>query len=284
MKKRQKWGLLVAAIIGLTVTIVACDKAEDFASSAAASESEEAKVVDEEMGAMHGPEHIGKMLLPLFDECGLSERLEENATIEYSGDSYPKTIVVNHQCKEGEKRSTATIELTAPMKEAGAKQTITIDRAGEKFSESGTIIITNVGSTDRTAALTEQRYTIVASSTMSGPRGNGSRSFEGEAILLAGGDTETCDDDVFEVNGKGSGGREGDDGFASVIEAVIIDRSCEHPVQGVAQISGVRGSAEINFGNGSCDSEAEVTRNGETKTVDLNEMKNRRKHRRDRRN
>lgn len=286
MKKTRKVKAAVAGLIAVIGLVSACEKAENLTSAESDSSLLEAKEVSDEMDVMHRPGHMGKMLLPLFDECDFPGKLKEHTTITTSGDSYPKTITITHESTEGKRSAKATIVLSDHMKNAGATQTMTMQRDGKRGSSNATVTIVNLGSsatTDDARTLTgsEMAFSVEVSGEGTGgghcKKGEDTevtkRSFSGEVILQGGAQTAECDDDVFIINGTGTMQRGDNETFVSTIDAVTIDQACDHPVSGTIAHADPMGELTINFGSGACDSEAEVTRDGETKTVDLDEVK-----------
>jgi hypothetical protein len=115
----------------------------------------------------------------------------------------------------------------------------------------------------------------------SGEKGDFERKSENEIEWLEGFDTEDCYDNVISITGS-SVTYKGEEAMGSrtIIEPIIRDFDCEHPLSGKVEMNGKRGEATIDFGDGSCDQFATLTTGKGTKEIDLEEKRKGRKERR----
>lgn len=273
--KNPKRVLASAATALLTVSMLsACDKLEEDLNETASSGIESrAAEYESEMVPGCGPKQ--HPVLPIFAQCEAPEHPDCVEVVE-SGEGYPKTITITRSasCENDKGDGSATITISGDMKTAGSVQTMKRTRSGDRGTMESTTVITNTGQNKDG----DYVFSIEQSKSADGERGGMSRSYKGTAVMVEGYDTETCDDDVFIVNGTGSGSVETPRGTHEMEETftdVRIDRGCEHPTAGVIEKSGGRGDVTIDFGEGACDEVAQLTRDGETEEVNLNEMPNR---------
>jgi len=78
-------------------------------------------------------------------------------------------------------------------------------------------------------------------------------------------------DDVFRLSGESSGtGREGKNYHSVITEPLIAPNACRWITKGVKEITvGEESTAVLDYGDGTCDNQATVTRDGETVTITL---------------
>ncbi|MEM7037900.1 MAG: hypothetical protein AAF570_13035 [Bacteroidota bacterium] len=91
--------------------------------------------------------------------------------------------------------------------------------------------------------------------------------------LIEGGDTETCEDNVYEITGGSTGiSRKGVAFTATITTPLIKPMSCRWPVSGVREVTadGGTGFRIYDMGDGTCDNKATVTfANGTVKEITL---------------
>ena len=80
------------------------------------------------------------------------------------------------------------------------------------------------------------------------------------------------DNNVIVIGGTAEGINRKGMAYESVYSSVTVDRSCEYgyPVSGTVTITSDKGTSVIDYGNGTCDNEIEVTNSGVTVTISLN--------------
>ncbi len=78
-------------------------------------------------------------------------------------------------------------------------------------------------------------------------------------------------DDVFRLTGESSGtGREGKSYHSVITEPLIAPNACRWITKGVKEITvGEESTSVLDYGDGTCDNQATVTRDGETVTITL---------------
>ena len=96
------------------------------------------------------------------------------------------------------------------------------------------------------------------------------RDFSGINKWLNGFDTPETTDDRFQRNGTGTITVNGDLKFERRVIDLLIDRSCKYPLEGVIEITRGDESMSIDFGDGTCDNIALVTKDGESEEIELN--------------
>ncbi len=95
---------------------------------------------------------------------------------------------------------------------------------------------------------------------------NGMRTRE----MIAGFGDSLWTNDVYKINGTMSGNNDRGDSVNSVLTDLIRDNSCQWITSGIIVTTpSNRPVHTINFGSGTCDDEAIVTRNGVTRTIHL---------------
>lgn len=258
--------------VGTMAGLSACTK-KDEAVTSNTGESNEAlnamitKSVQEDVDA--ATLHRGAM-----NSCNWENLLPACATVTESGDEYPIEIIIDYGdgCEDNfgrVKSGQIVINLTDEMLNEGATRTVTfVDFSVDEATVEGSRVISNIGeSTDGypqfsreiNMSVTKFGYTF-------------SRQFSGTATWLVGYDTSDCGDNVFELEGSGSCTRpNGVEVSRTIVEPLLIDRICGYITAGVVEVQAPMGTKTIDFGDGECDSTAEVTGpNGQTNIIDLN--------------
>lgn len=206
----------------------------------------------------------------LFDPCVIISNSAEDG-------AFPNTITLdfgegctgqNGKVKSGK----IIITVTDFMKNVGAMRTISFENfyvngnqvTGQKLTvnngenESGNVVMV----TTNQVSMTNENGEIMM------------REGQREREWIAGFSTEDRSDDEFLVTGSFSGTRpNGGTMTREIIDPLHISYSCKYPLSGVAAMSCSRGEATVDFGNGVCDNEAEVTRNGNTEVINLDETR-----------
>ena len=244
--------------------------------------AEEAFHADMDMEAEGGPGHfhLGHEMRAGFILCkDWKSKLPDCATIEESGDSYPKTITITfgEDCvgRYGQKRNgKMVIEVSAPLTEEGATRTVRFEgvaRGDHKME--GLRVIKNIGKN----ATGNVVFYVSGTRTITGEKGTGKHESNGQIEFIAGLDTEDCYDNAFKVTGEAIVTLpNGDTRTRKITEALVKEADCKHFVSGKIEVDGKRGTASIDFGNGDCDSKATVIRDGESREIDLDNPPKRR--------
>lgn len=264
---------ILASAVGALFTVSmlgACDKLEEDLNETTASGVElRTESSETEMTPAHGPKEHPK--LPIFDACDRPD-LPACLVVSESGESYPKTITINRDasCDDQKGGGSTTITISADMKQPGAVQTMEHSRSGDRGTMNSSTIITNTGTNGEGLYV----FSIESSAAGDGERGSMNHTYKGTAVMIAGYETEACDDDVFKVNGTGNRSMEtpkGERAMTETLTDVVIDRACAYPTSGMIEKSGERGEMLIDFGSGSCDNVAQLTKDGETEEINLDE-------------
>lgn len=205
--------------------------------------------------------------------CSPYEQLPACAVYTEDSESYPKNITIDfgEGCTDamGRVRSGLIhIHLTNDMLEEGAVRTVTFENyTVNGIAMEGTRITTNTGLNESS----QPTFSRSVAMTITRPQGTFTRSFSGDVVWISGFDTPECGDNVFMETGSGSVTRpNGIVMTRTITEPLLIDRNCGYIVDGVITISGPNGEGSIDFGDGTCDDQAVVTRpNGEVETITL---------------
>lgn len=278
--------LAVVCSIGL---FTACDKEADRTSgleladfSIAESETELASVEAEieEMASLPMNESAVQN-----SENGLClnwrKKLPDCAEVTTSGEGYPKTIViVFNDCegKHGRKRNgTLTIVISEDMRNEGATRTATFKGFGQNGRTiTGTKTLTNMGQNENGNYVFEKSGKMEASCQ----KGSFTREQSGQIEWLSGFGDGDCDNNVVSITGSSSATGPKGTHSREIMEPLIKDFSCAYFKQGVIKVSGKRGEAIIDFGEGDCDNTASVTKEGVTSEINLDEHREKRGKRR----
>ena len=207
--------------------------------------------------------------------AGQAHKLPDCATITESSETFPKEIVIDfgNGCTDRKgrtKKGKIIINATDHMLNDGAVRTVTFDNFFVNNRQiEGTRITTNTGTNEDGNIV----FTRTVNTTHTGDRGSATRDFQGSAELIEGAETEERDDNVFLLSGNETltlpnGGTV----TRSTIDPILVSRHCRYPQSGIVEIVGPRRSGTIDFGSGTCDDQATVTKDGEIHEVDLDEM------------
>lgn len=195
------------------------------------------------------------------------------ATISESSETFPKTITVDYGsgCTDwfGRTRSGKIfIHLTDSFMNENAIRTVTF----ENFYING-IGITGSRTTTNTGVNGngQPTFTRIIDTSISTSNGNFERNFTHQITWIEGYNTPACFDNVWSISGAGNVVRPSGVTIArSITSPLIVDFSCQHIVSGVMEIYSLQGTWTMNFGDGSCDNNATVTRpNGVVVDVSL---------------
>ncbi len=205
--------------------------------------------------------------------CNPLDNLPDCASVTESSESFPKTITIDFGtgCEDQKGRSKEgkiIIDLSAAMDVEGSVRTVTFEnfKVGPVHIDGERKLI-NKGKNDKGNYVFEK----TVHTTHSGERGERTRSFEGQMELISGLESDDCNK-VFYLSGKGTMTCDRGEHTKTITTPLLIDRSCKHPKSGVVEMSG-RKDVVIDFGAGECDNLATVTKDGETKEIDLDEAR-----------
>lgn len=268
--------------------MAACSKVNDLVEaedSAAATEllmSETEDAADENVDAVT---HHAKG----FSLENLEDRLPEGATMTTSGEDYPQTITIDFgeadedtgegACmnRKGKQLSgMIVIEVTDDMSNPGASRTVMFkdfyvgDRqlVGQKVETN----ITNASDEIEAATVV---FSMESNIEMIHTDGRSrTKETSGTRTWVSGFDTEDVSDDVFMLEGKGTMTcSSGNTSTREIIEPLLVDRSCDHITEGIVEMMRDDETRTLDFGDGTCDNIAVMTKDGEAEEVNLDEMR-----------
>ncbi len=205
--------------------------------------------------------------------CSFGYPSSSCALISEDSPSFPKTITIDFGtgCVDYFGRTRVGkmfIHLTDSFHLVGAIRTVTF----ENFSING-IGIAGSRTTTNTGFNTagQPTFTRVIDTDITNNGSTFSRNFTHQMIWISGYDTSECFDNVWSVSGSGSVTRPNGNTLSRVIVTpLIVDFSCQHIKQGLVQITTSFGTWSLNYGDGTCDNSATVTRpNGAVTAINL---------------
>ena len=205
--------------------------------------------------------------------CGINWPLASCATVTEDSETFPKTITVDYGdgCVDLHGRTKSGkvfIHLTDELINPGAIRTVTFENYFiNSVQLEGSRTTTNIGP-NSSEQPTFNRIVDV-SITYNGSTFD--RNFVETITWISGFDTDECGDNVISIEGSGTVTRpNGVIVPRSITTPLVLDFSCGYITSGVVQVSAPLGTFTINYGTGSCDDEAILTRpNGETQTITL---------------
>lgn len=275
----MKKSFLSYAIAGLgLIAFVSCSDSieSNLTDNEFLAAEEEAFISECEEGAGHYADFMLAEELRGEGCAAWVRKIPECATVTESGEGYPKTTIIEfgEDCKDKHGRSRSgkvVIVESDDMKNVGATRTVTFEHFGlENHSMKGVKTITNKGKNSNGNYVFERSSEVNGS----GPKGDFTRTSTGEIEWLAGFDTDDCYDNVLSITGSSSTLKDGEEMGSRVIsEPIIRNFDCKHPIAGVVEMDGKRGKATMDFGDGTCDSIATVTKDGEAKEIDLDKRR-----------
>jgi len=217
-------------------------------------------------------------------EMGHPHHLAECAIVTESSESFPKDITIDfgEECtdwKGNVKTGQILISITDSMIVEGAMRTATfVDFSIRGNIMEGTRTAVNQGKNG------DGNWIIQKQSEITITREDGgtvSRTSTSTIEWIEGFGTPEKSDDIFYISSSGSMILDDGTAYSRVTtEPLLVDRSCRFILSGTVEISNAEGSTVIDFGDGSCDNTALVTKDGETKEIDLNTCRMRSKQKR----
>jgi hypothetical protein len=224
--------------------------------------------VDEDAATMRGG-------AGMQTNCNWIDFVSSCAVVTESGEDYPRTITIDYGtgCSIGNnitKSGKMIITLTDDMMNTGAVRTVTFDNYIINNTQiEGTREVTNTGLNETGQPV----FHRIVNTTITRNAVSFDRTGDETLTWLSGYDTEACGDNIFSVTGSGTCTRpNGITRIRNIIVPLIIDHTCGYITSGVVEIIGQNGTGTINFGNGSCDDIATLTRpNGNTQEIHLHQ-------------
>lgn len=274
MKKYMK----IFAVCSLALTVISCQQDETTEENNEIQAMED--VVSSEMDAHEVESDETIALHEACDYEPFKRDLPSCATVDISGDEFPKTITIDFGsgCEDNNGRTKTgkvIIVQSAQMIEEGATRTITFeDFAVNNTLIAGTRTVTNTG------ANAAGNIVFSVEGDFTGTRNGRSRTrkVSKEREWIAG--AETCDrsDDEFLITGSATITCRNKTITRNITEAIhVAPGSCKYPLSGKVHVDRGRKTGEVDFGDGTCDNIAIVTKaDGSTKEIDLDERRMRR--------
>jgi hypothetical protein len=267
--------LFILFVSGLALGLASCQKQSDNTPETRALAADDS-MVDFADRAIEGPADALTMRSSQFGPCGQgsSPFLPACVTITDSGEGvYPRTLTLDFGdgCTGpgGWTRSgVIDIVVTGDLREdVGASRTITFtDYTAGPVTMFGTRTLTFLGDNAEGQPSYAQHHDFNI-------QRNGHtvhRLYDGTLAWLEGFDTDDCDDNVVQRDGLATHSANNAWGTTTrTIEAVVHDRPCGYPVSGTITVDRPMHDVVIDFGDGTCDNLATVTRNGNTVIIDL---------------
>lgn len=287
-------GCFVFAILGFS----SCKK-ENSSHSAAVTEAESHAITEENAAADAEYDEVGEIALTAAADLEASTEETEEASgttttegvrirthifkqlvsklgpcteITVSGDSFPKTVVINYGdgcwCRDGKFRKGAVVlDFSGPLWKAGSVLAITLrNYYVNRIHIEGKKTITNL------SAGGIHKFSVnIENGKVSWPNGRGF-SYEGNRVItqVRGADTWIVGDDSYEITGRNK---------TIYANGVIVIKNTETPliknigcrwlVQGIVKIVINNRILFLNFGNGDCDNKATLSWTGGEKEITL---------------
>ena len=188
---------------------------------------------------------------------------------------WPKTITIDYGTgcigfHDNTRSGSIIILVTGPRKEMGSKKTVTFENyffngiKVEGTKEFENLGLNNNQNLEFSVKLMNGKLTLVNGKVIE-------RSFEHKKEWIAGQLTRNIWDDEFLVTGTANGININGVAYTNTImTALHWKRVCKFVVSGIVKIEREgKEPVEINYGDGECDSVADVTAGGETKQIQL---------------
>lgn len=194
------------------------------------------------------------------------------------GGSFPKVITIDYGEENCEvrpnlfKRGQIIITLTDSIINLNAQRIVSFDEFFiNDHAVTGLKTLTNLGDN----AEGHMVFDINNSFSI----GDWSRQATGSKVWIEGFNTMVFNDNIFLLMGSSSTTRPNEIVInRTITSALRIDRSCGYITEGIVSIQWNGNSAMIDYGDGSCDDIAIISRNGQEFEIDLDNFRCRRMH------
>ena len=282
---KRTWIITAGAVIAMFMA--GCEKSgtglENLGDGVTIAEEEvadlkAAEATDSDIAAARFGGHMfGQGMLIGGDHLFLGAHFPRCATVTVEGEDFPKTITIDYTdgCSDRmgmEKTGVITIVMSDTIINAGAEYTVTFDNLSfGNRTISKTATITNEGTNDAGNWVISFESLSTTTFERDGESYEIVRDFSGEREWQAGFLTPEVEDDILFVSGSGTITVNGEITFTkTIIEPLLIDRSCRYPLSGIVEITRDGETMTIDYGDGECDNIAEVTKDGVTEQIELN--------------
>ncbi len=271
---------IIPALLILSIAFVsACRKdRDDLDDTTVASDNEQSETFSNDvMNIADNAAKSGEAGLRTSSEQEVYEGLGQCATITHDTVSNPRMLTidfgtVNCLCADGRnRRGKIIVSYTGRYFEIGAVKTMNFDNFYRNDNKlEGTRIITNNG----LDAQGRMNWTINAQN-MKISKSNGKMHTWNSVrtrTILAGNDTKTWTDDVYEITGSANGvNANGNNYTANITKPLHKAMSCRWIDSGTIEITPEgRVTRTVDFGNGNCDDQATVSVKKRTRNITLN--------------
>lgn len=207
--------------------------------------------------------------------AALEDRLPAGTNITDSGkDAFPRTLGLDfgegvEDRRKCMKKGEIIVEMTDEMTVVGAVRTTTF----KDFSIKGRKITgTKTMTTISISAEGQPVFSVEANLKMTDKKGNvTSRILTGTNTWMAGFGDEDRFNDVFSIEGMATMERGNEMMTRTIKSPLIVDRSCDFIKEGIIVLEKNNTTSTIDFGDGTCDAIATVTKDGDTYEIDLEE-------------
>lgn len=283
----MKKSILILPAIILALGIMSCERNKSMSSGIDIAESEvlgltlaEASAEEDHSVSMepHGTFRIFGMM---GGKMGLGKHhLSECADITESGEEYPREIIIDfgEGCEDRRgniKTGKIIVTISDTMVNEGATRTVTYENYTVRGNEvSGSKTMVNQGKNEEGNWIIESQSEMLINKVDEGVEINRTSNVTKE--WLTGFETAEKSDDSFKITGTGSITQDGSVTFyREIIVPLLVDRSCRYILSGQIELTNEDGSMLIDFGDGTCDNTATVTKDGVTEEMDLTKCKSR---------
>jgi hypothetical protein len=276
--------LILPAII-LALGIISCERNKSIDSGLSIAEGEVLGVTLAEVSAEE--DHSVSMEAPgAFRKFGMMgpgmgrgmHHLASCADVSESGEEYPREIIIDfgESCEDwrgNTKTGKIIITISDTMVNEGATRTVTYEDytvRGNQVSGSKTVV--NKGKNENGNWEMESRSEMSINRVEEGVVIT--RSSNATIEWFTGFETAEKKDDSFQITGSGTISQNGSETFSrQILEPLFVDRSCRYITSGQVQLINEEGTMLIDYGDGTCDNTATVTKDGVTEEIDLMKCK-----------
>ena len=281
----MKKAILILPAIILAFAIMSCERNKSMNASSDIAESEvlgltlaEASAEDVHSVSMEPP---GTFRMFGIMGGGMGPRMHHLsgcADVTESGEEYPREIIIDfgEGCEDWRgniKTGKIIIEISDDMKNEGATRKVTYENYTVRGNEiSGSRTVVNKGKNEDGNWEVESQSEMSINRVEEGVTIN--RSSNATREWLTGFETAEKTDDSFRITGTGSITQDDNVTFnRQIIVPLFVDRSCRYILSGQVELTNEEGSVLIDFGDGTCDNTATVTKDGVTEEIDLTRCK-----------
>lgn len=281
----MKKTILILPVIILAFGIMSCERNKSMSSGIDIAESEilgltlaEASAEEDHSVSME-PHGTFRMFGMMGGGMGRGmHHLPECADITESGEEYPREIIIDfgEGCEDRRgniKTGKILITISDTMVNEGATRTVTYENYTVRGNEiSGSRTVVNKGKNEDGNWIIESQSEMSINRVEDGVVIN--RSSIATREWLTGFETPEKSDDSFRITGSGSISQDGSSAYSrQILVPLFVDRSCRYILSGQVALTNSEGTLLIDYGDGTCDNTATVTKGGVTEEIDLTRCK-----------